>query len=465
MDQVFKRDSTRFRTYIQATTAHGVVHIFTEPTFIRKLVWLVIVLGAATGCLYNCIDRIMFWASKPTSTTIMIARKQEMDFPAVTICNLNILRKDYLESVGLETLIRDSMFIDFLEPEGIRSCNAQLERINVSNITYQSLLEEGKDALQNLIASCHFQGRPCSIDNRNFSPTMTRFGVCYTFNSGKGGTPIHKAHGTGSRLGLRLMVNVSQDQYVATTNYDAGVKIAVHHQSDPPQPDNHGIAAPTGKSAFVSIEQFKIVDKTKRNCKSRSEASGLNFVLGEYNYSHAACVMDCYYTQVADACGCILANTFVIDKNAYKHLELCSISQICCVLAQQFLVVSCNCLPSCSTNSYSLSSSYSLFPADYIAVGRFKNVSSNMLAASIYYKTLSVREEVTSFSYNIVSLLSDIGGQLGLFLGISVISVVELVSWVIDEINDRCVSASLKKMKQCCDEEKENDDETLMLTK
>ena len=405
---------------IQTTNNHWVVHRFTELKIVRKLTWLFVFLAIATGGLYNHIDKIKLIVGRPTGTTITIARKLVLDFPAVSICNLNVLRKDYLQRMGLEVLIRDPMFRDIHRAENLQICSARLQHLNLPDITYQSLLEQGTDELLNLVVGCHFQGRICSIDTHNFVPTMTRFGVCYTFNSGKGGKPIQKAYGTGSILGLRLTVNATQDQYIATTNKDdAGLKIVVHNQADPPQPDVHGIAAPIGKSVFVSMKQLTITDRTKQSCKSREEASRLNFMQGEYDYSYSACKMDCYYSQIADACGCILVNTFNVDRKAYKHLKQCSIFQTCCVLAQQSLLRSCNCLPSCNSNTYKLNSSYSSFLAEHISVDSLKGKKNNLIAASIYYKTLGVSEEVTSFFYNIVSLISDIGDHISRFLGIN----------------------------------------------
>ena len=76
---------------------------------------------------------------------------------------------------------------------------------------------------------------------------------------------------------------------------------------------------------------------------------------------------------------------------------------------------------------------------------------------------LSIRRQVPSYSYDFGSLLSDIGGQLGLFLGISVISIMEFAYWVVDEINDRFLSKWIKK-SQCCKSSVNNKEETIELT-
>ena len=447
---LFKKDSTRFKRYIESTTVHGVVHIFIGKSIVRKLFWLILILGSTTGCLYNCIDRIRLLASKPTATTITIDRRQDIIFPAVTICNLNMLNRDYLEALNLGHLVQRA-----LVGEEESFCTNELNNIpHLPNITYQEFFLLGKEKLADFIVDCEYLGKNCSVDMATFVPTFTRLGVCYTFNSGFGGRKIHTTNGTGARLGLRLILNVSQSQYAASPNLDAGVKIAVHRQSEPPEPDDQGIGIPTGRNAFINVRQLNIIDKTGRSCISKEEVSDLNFLQEDFNYSSSACANDCFYTQIANACSCVLSEEYTPDREPFKAHPLCTIRDMCCVLAQQTIAISCRCLPSCNSTFYELTNSYSTFPATPFARDSLENAGDDLLMANIFYESLSIEEQTTLFSYNMVSLLSDIGGQLGLFLGISIISLLEFLFWVIDETKDRCFGVSEKRLKDILCREK-----------
>ncbi len=48
---LFKKDNSIFREYIENTTAHGVVRIFSGRSISRRLFWLLLVLAATAGCL------------------------------------------------------------------------------------------------------------------------------------------------------------------------------------------------------------------------------------------------------------------------------------------------------------------------------------------------------------------------------------------------------------------------------
>lgn len=456
LKRLFKRDCTRFKRYIEATTAHGVVHIFIGKSYIRRVLWLIIVLASASGCLYNCVDRIRFLAGAPTATAITLDRRQEINFPAVTICNLNMLRRDYLEELGLIDIVQQILIS---AEEGLDTCNQSLSRVsNLSNITYKELFIEGKDALESLIIGCNYLGKNCSADYATFVPTLTRLGICYVFNSGFDGREVLTTTGTGARLGLRLLINISHSQYAATPNLDAGVKVAIHRQSEPPEPDDQGIGVPTGTNAFINIRQLNIVDDTGASCNPKDQVSELNFLRQEFNYSAAACANDCFYTQIAHACNCVISDEYVADKQPYQSFPLCRVEDMCCVLAQQTTAVSCPCLPSCNSTFYQLTTSYSTFPAQFFATGDLANAGNDLLTTNIFYESLSITEQVTSSSYNVVSLLSDIGGQLGLFLGMSVISLMEFFFWVVDETKDRCLGVSERNIKTLFCRRKNNED-------
>ena len=383
-----------------------------------------------------------------------------MAFPAVTVCNLNRFRLDELRERNLSDFIRSAFDIVALDVDQ-EECGTILDNLVSSGfitvpaheIGYEELTVNTRNILEEFILECYFAGRKCNV-TEVFEPVFTSLGICYTFNLGRL-IEIQMAKGTGQRQGLTLFINVQWLNYV--TANDAGVKIAIHSQSEPPMPDDQGIGVPTERNAFISIKELRDVDNTGRNCKSST--SDLNFLRGEYTtYSQSACLVDCMQTSLSDKCACVDSWSFYSpDSSEYAKLSNCTLKDICCITEQFILPDQCNCEDACSSSIYMSTASYSYFPTDYLSshFDTVHNISldqhpSNLLAVNIYFETLNIETRTTSNAYSFVALLSDIGGQLGLFLGVSVISIMEFGTWIIDEIRDRVFGMSEKKLKKKC---------------
>ena len=470
VQRLFKCDRRRFKKYVQSTTVHGVVHIFVGKSKIRRFLWMLIVLGAGMGCVYNICNRIAKLAEGATTTTTSILEPESVNFPAVTLCNLNFIKKSFLDDVNVPPnvveLIQNVLYGS--EAAVNKECNKhqnQTESINTTyNKSYPDLLWYGRHTAEKMILHCWFIDQTCNASD--FIPTFTPGGdVCYTFNDGKH-TPILQTNGTGTRFALTVDVYVMQHEYSVSHNSDAGIKIAVHPQSDPPRPDKLGIAVPPGKNAFISVRQTNIENKSsRRKCKDIRDTTPFNFLQGEFPYSVSACQINCMRTNIAQNCKCLGAGMTKTVSAASKLHNLdnctCTAKDICCQateVAKSSVV--CDCGKACRNTFYETVTSYSAFPANYAenelakSVKKHFNISTNMsflrdnfIRVNIYFETLNVEEEITDDAYGVVALLSDIGGQLALFLGASVVSVFEFVMWLFDEIKDRCFGIRERKLK------------------
>lgn len=452
--RMLKKDDAVFREYIENTTTHGVVRIFSDKSLFRRLFWLLIVLGASVGCLYNCIDRIRFLVSEPTSTTISIRREHPINFPAVTFCNLNFLTIDGLNSSGILPLAADVLNLEpeFLGDGGL--CSSKLSADpSLSGILMEELIKEASNDMDELLSNCTFAGKPCRKED--FEPIVTTFGLCYTFNAGLK-APIMQTNGTGIRLGLSIFLNVEQYQYVSSPSLDAGVRVVIHPQSEPPLPLNQGIAIPPGRTAFIGLSQRMVVDETGRQCRSESDMSGFNYLQEEYQYSASSCSLDCFHTQLAKKCGCSYSPMqYPPDTPVVADLRPCNFQDICCVQDQAVNPEPCECISACKTRIYDAVTSYSTFPAQYIldVLDAYFNlpyeiVRENFVVVNVYFETANIEHFTTTSAYSVVALLSDIGGQLGLFLGVSVVSMMEFGVWLLDEFRDRCLCSLCKQKKR-----------------
>ena len=470
-------DFRRFKKYVESTTTHGVVHVFSGRSIIRRVFWAVIFLGAMVGCLYNIIDRIRYLAGQPTATTISIKREASLAFPSITVCNLNLARRSYLEANGLDEFVSSAFQAPVTDANGFSSmCQSDALPLipalrNVSsgrsgmrlgqNAIFHTVQFEGRHFLEDFVVECYFRGRRCNI-TEDFEPVLTQLGYCYTFNSGRNERPALFANGTGPRQGLQLLLNIQQSEYIASPNGDAGVKIAVHPQGEPGEPSNDGVAVPPGRNAFLALRERRVMDRSsgrRDTCRESNDKEGFNFLQEEYNYSTTACLIDCFFTSITQRCRCIEAYQPI--SNTLRSLPDCSVSEICCVIDEYATAKTCDCPTACEYTVYDVSTSYSIFPSERFGKNfsqernlTLLQVSNNYLVVEIYFESLNVEREVTEDAYSVVALLSDIGGQLALFIGASFISILELAMWLLDEIKDRCCGISEEKIHDWVEAEK-----------
>ena len=353
-----------------------------------------------------------------------------------------------MEERNLTGFFEGLVSVDPTDPSFNQSCNENIP-MDVS-IDFDTVMVDGSHSPDEFILFCQYAGHRCTEDQ--IIPRFTDLGLCYTFNSGYNGH-ILRVNGTGTRHSLQLMLNIQQNEYISSANLDAGVKIAVHPQGEPGEPDENGIAVPPGRNAFISLRQKVVTDRSSRGqCVDSKE---FDFLRGIYNYSVAACLSDCFLGAIAKSCRCIPEAT---ASDRFVNFSDCDSSKICCVIEQFFRTDSCtpDCPPACNYTTYTTSISYSAFPARYQLETFYKlfnlsdfnvsNLQENVLGINIYFGDLNVEREITVNAYDVVALLSDIGGQMGLFLGASVISIMEFVVWILDEVKDRCCGVSDRKI-------------------
>lgn len=448
-------DSKGFSKWLDDTTIHGAVHVFKSRSILRRVLWTLVFVGAVIGCLYTIGDQIRRYAGFPTSTTITLTRNREgLEFPAVTLCNFNIAQKTIAEMIEVEDAIADLQNVDY------RGCLFNDHR---SNQTLRDVLFEARQPLDEFVKECFFIGFVEGNDtviNCSFVPSITDAGYCYTFNGDVNATKLF-IRNIGSNYGLHLTLNINQSEYLQSTT-EAGVRVAVHNRGESPEVENNGIAVPPQRSAFIGLRPRKIIDtSTKKTCGDKC----LTFF---QNYSLSSCRLNHYYYSIARNCGCIATvnDTQILhtvsscnDNMAnLGNLQNCSVSDTCCIIDQLIENDPSDSCPSpCSYKAFDTSSSYSSVLSNKAVRKLAERTNTSLSQAKddivvikIFFAELSLHTITTQDSFPFTALLSSIGGNLGLFLGASIISIIELVWFLIDDIlealccKSKCVSKNIK---------------------
>ena len=153
-------------------------------------------------------------------------------------------------------------------------------------------------------------------------------------------------------------------------------------------------------------------------------------------YDAKSCSLKCFSEEMEKTCNCIW----------YDLPKICHLSRICnstdrkCYqrVRDKYVKgeIEClkSCLPPCQEINYETDISFLKYPNIAKAkenrerIEKVRQVREEIIKVKVYFKSLDVRVTEEKMTYAMEDLLSDIGGQLGLFSGYSVLTVIELVS-------------------------------------
>ena len=440
----------RLETFGDNSSFSAAVYEFKSKSILKRFLWGLIVVSAVAGFCYITAENIKELIEEPISTSITENRQNELEFPAVTVCSLSFLNTTVLEEAtkdlgisgfDIETEL-EALFAYAQEtPPNSDNCEARAQNI-MDKTNYQggfsSLLTDlARNNPTDLVIKCSFQGENCKDD---LVPINTISGECFTFN-GPSSNPPQKVQGTGVRQGLRIELVNGNQQFSLNNNY--GYNVIVHNRDEPPRPESEGVVVGQTSNLYVGMRQVTSNDKTRyyseKNCVTDAnlEFSGNLSYSGYTDYSSSLCLNDCFYTQIADKCNCIERGFYTPAKSPYTEMKDCTVTDLCCeVAAFDRLTDNCDCPQKCEVTTRTLTASS--------ATHSF----SDRVGINVYYETLISEDRETEDSYSPWSLISDIGGNTGLFLGFTLLTVGEVVLLVLALFTDCCCSSCKGGMRK-----------------
>lgn len=355
---------------------------------------------------------------------------------------------------------------DYPDPEAVDRQTRLREEIAllIGQLDSDGLYYSGH-LFKDMVVNCSWKGLDCTTGNLSEHWTNNwnyKFGNCYTFNSGFDANDkkmrILKTSKPGPSQGLTLHLNIEQSKYIGPITIEAGVRVLLHDQGVMPFPYEEGFSVAPGMATSIGIKNTKIVrlDRFGNNsCWSDSELPRGNIYRRFKNitrYSQQACLNSCLGLSQWFQCNC--------SENAYpssgKPCDIFDSQTLTCLRKVKFLFnndrLKClhDCRQSCTEEVIQKTISSSQWPSKahqkyLITQGQAKNESDSALLLNIFYNELNYEKIEEEYSYGSINLLADIGGQLGLWIGISVITcceVLELFMKFFSRIIMKCNAAS-----------------------
>ncbi|XP_051271458.1 acid-sensing ion channel 1B isoform X1 [Dicentrarchus labrax] len=440
--------------FFDGCSLHGANHVFVEDKKfgIRQGLWAVVFTMALSAFLFQVADRIMYYLQYDRITLLDEKVANNMTFPAVTICNYNFVRKSqmsYSDLIFMGPLLgfEEGMAPGFpLAPEPDRQPG--------SRFTLDEFYNRTRHRMEEMLLECNFRGLECGAEN--FREIFTRYGKCYTFNSGQDGRPLMVTMKGGMGNGLELMLDIQQDEYLPVwgetdeTSFEAGIKVQIHTQDEPPFIDQLGFGVAPGFQTFVSCQEQRLtyLPPPWGDCKATPMDSDFFST-----YSITACRIDCETRYLVENCNCRMVHmpgdAPYCTPEQYKE---------CADPALDFLVERdndyCVCETPCNMTRYGKEMSFVKIPskasAKYLAKKFNKTeqyIADNILVLDIYFEALNYETIEQKKAYELAGLLGDIGGQMGLFIGASILTILELFDYLYEVIKYKLCRCVKKKHK------------------
>ncbi|XP_065739780.1 acid-sensing ion channel 3 isoform X1 [Phocoena phocoena] len=452
------------RVFASSCSMHGLGHVFGPGgPMARRGLWTTAVLLALATLLYQVAGRVRYYGEFHHETALEERESRRLTFPAVTLCNINPLRRSRLTPNDLHWA---GPALLGLEPTEHAAYLRALGRppappgfMPSPTFDVARLYARAGHALEDMLLACRYRGWLCGPEN--FTTVFTRMGQCYTFNSGAEGAELLTTPKGGMGNGLEVLLDVQQDEYLPVwrdteeTPFEVGIRVQIHSQEEPPLIDQLGFGAAPGYQTFVSCQkqQLSFLPPPWGDCSSVSldpdfepEPSGPldppRPSLGPSPpYSLIGCRLACESRYVARKCGCRMMHmpggAPVCSPPQYKD---CAHPALDAMLQKD----ACTCPNPCASTRYAKELSMVRMPSRaatrYLARKHNRSeayIAENVLMLDIFFEALNYETVEQKKAYEVSELLGDIGGQMGLFIGASLLTVLEILDYLCEVFRDR----------------------------
>ncbi|XP_049542464.1 pickpocket protein 28-like [Anopheles darlingi] len=355
----------------------------------------------------------------------------------------------------------------------------------------------------------------CSFDdhiyvcNHYMQETITDEGVCYTFNiappeqifrkgalhtkykymenarvdrftSGFPELPVVPVYSRGSGIGTGLILHLKQslsDIDYMCTGFAQGYKLILHDSKEYPQASKRNIRIPLGHEINIALKP-QIIETTesassygwkKRQCFFDYERQ-LRFF---QHYTQDNCELECLTNKTLLLCECVRFsmphdndtqvcslgtwkwNCMLRTKNTFRPKSSARLSD----LVEEYSHVTgiCNCLPACKSTHYDLEITQSSLDIERFMKANSMPVDNNdekyaFTTLEIYFKESHFITSKRTELYGFVDLLANCGGLLGLFMGVSFLSLIEICYFLtirpFSKIRNRQPSKSISNINE-----------------
>ncbi|MFH4974176.1 hypothetical protein AB6A40_000885 [Gnathostoma spinigerum] len=460
--------SNEFMHFIGTTKMHGCCRLCSDKSY-AKLFWLIVMTVSAFIFVLVVVNITEQYLHSNVITKMDIVYDYP-ELPFVTICSYNNIRRSRLNELKQMHGFSDDLLNYLLHT--FAPIEAFVQTVSKKEMDYgQILLDEYKkrhpgfsiykfvmlssDNCEELFVECSYAGKSVDCcDPKYTSPVMTDLGRCYEINLRALSQQVSSQYSFGSTEGLKMVLDFHADDQIGYGNtngskirkpfssiFEPGFRIYTNGECDVPFLQSGIIALSPDRKISVALKPIK-------NNFVKKSAGGIcsdhwpeKYRHAKTSYSQTACQAICIASFFMELCGC---SPFEFD--IFGDLPACEPKRFYdCMNARntandsglglQPLMPSCvHCLPQCNRWSYFHQNIYTVdfTSSEFQYLQNFnKNfvpsyVRSNIAMAHVFFEARQYLIYSQLQASHWTTLLSNIAGNSGLFLGATLLTLFEV---------------------------------------
>ena len=446
--------------FLENSTVHGLGKIHGANTIFTRLFWIF----AFTVIFSMVILSVVGLFKKVLSYKLITSVDSEFStkglaFPAVTFCNAEPFMKDKMEIIeNLQSSPKQPQSTDSKPKQ--KSEKTKKKKRNKAKLLQKYNLTDLFQSRESFFEPdlCTFGRKTCNSSDFD-EQTFANEGNCYTFNA----NGDKQQTGGGYTSGLFVILNINQYSYDAEESFEmpAAIKMTLHHPSDQPDITKDSMFAAPGQYNLFRITMNKVIRAQppyKDNCTFDPPVP------------MTKCLRNCKIDAMMKNCGALDTQTYLALKEEGKDLtdlpvEANETTSDCIDEFHHDYASSndnCHCDIDCHDITYDAAYSQGMWPPSASiplwvkAIKKDLNktvteeyIKDNYVAINVHYADFHVKttRHIPAFEWD--DFLSALGGLIGLWIGASIYSVLELASFILELIAYQCLNSKpVRKISQ-----------------
>ncbi|KAG8185235.1 hypothetical protein JTE90_002764 [Oedothorax gibbosus] len=400
----------------------GISQIAESRTWTRRILWIALFASCILGFFYHATTYFSLYAAYPTTVDVRVDNKGVLEFPGITLCNNNKLRKS-LYCAEYHCNSNDNMqeYEDYW-------------RMNKSDRIRFGYTKE------RMILKCKLNGRMEMDEDQCYKHFRlfhnAEHGNCYTFNA-QWNMPDHKvlyayeSDMWNKPTELLLDLDVQTEEYL-DDHKTPSVLIYVHDPRFYPDFGSEAVKARAGHFYSTTTKLLPLPYQT--NCTTYNAMPWA--MRNKGTLTPKMCTQECSRSLQLKACKCVSSNlTLLFVLKMWRRIQQIIAALFAEYLASKLLRKTFE----AAVDSSVWPRKKQVFTIDAWSNKNLTEIRKNLVRIKIYLRTMEITMYEHQPKYELVEVFSHLGGYLSLWLGFSVLAfceLLEMVSMVILRITD-----------------------------